>query len=96
MPTFEEVLKEATQDGRVCPQPSQWSEFWQMLPDKKRNGAGWEPPLPLILAAWHDTPHLIKAIRFREHIKWAADHDALDAAYAFISKLNPEDWFYGR
>jgi hypothetical protein len=30
--------------------------------------------LPLILAAWLDTPVLAKMKRLREHIEWARDH----------------------
>jgi hypothetical protein len=63
MVMLDEVLKEANRDGRICPQPTKWNELWEMLPNKKRKGAGWEPALPLILAAWHDTPYLSKISR---------------------------------
>ena len=38
-----------------------------MLPDRRREGSGWEPPLPLILAAWHTTSALSKMLRLEEH-----------------------------
>jgi len=55
---------------RVCPQPRLWSKLYDMLPQKKRVGLGWDPSLPLILAAW-DTPAFMKQLRLEEHIKWA-------------------------
>jgi len=54
--------------NRVCPMPPLWHRLWEMLPNRTRVGAGWQPPLPLILAAWHDTPAM----------QWAAQHGAPD------------------
>ncbi len=55
------------QKGRICPQPTQWNELYELLPDKRSVGVSWEPPLPFILAAWWDTPLLLKVMRFREN-----------------------------
>jgi hypothetical protein len=96
MATLDEVLAESTKGGRICPQPNKWNELWELLPNKQRKGAGWEPSLPLILAAWHDTPHMMKIIRFQEHIRWAATHGKLDQIYDFITSLKPEEWYLGK
>ena len=61
------LLEYVRADGRVCPNPQEWQALWEMLPDKKRVGAGWAPPLPLILAAWSG-PALTKILRLEEHI----------------------------
>jgi hypothetical protein len=45
-------------NDRVCPLPPFWNRLWEMLPDRAQVGAGWQPPAPLILAAWHDKPRL--------------------------------------
>ncbi len=95
VPTLDHVLEEAKRDARVCPQPLKWKELWEMLPAKRRKGAGWEPPLPLILAAWHETPHLSKLIRLQEHIRWADLHGVLPEVYDFLKSLNKDDWYYG-
>lgn len=87
------LLKYVKADGRVCPIPDRWSELWDMLPDKKKIGSGWEPPLPLILAAWN-SPHLMKILRLEEHIHYAAEHGALDEVNSFLRNLKPEQWFY--
>ena len=95
MATLSEVIKEIQKDGRVCPQPSKWQELWEMLPNKKRKGVRWEPPLPLILAAWDDTPAISKKIRIHEHIRWAKKHGVLDTVYEFLKSLKKDDWYYG-
>ena len=56
--------------------------------------AGWQPPLPLILAAWHDTPMMLKMLRLAEHIEWAAQHGALVLVASFLRGLREEDWFH--
>lgn len=81
-------------NDRVCPLPRLWNELWEMLPDRKRAGSGWIPPLPLILAAWHDTPAMLKMLRLTEHIERAAQHDALASVDSFLRKLREEDWHH--
>ncbi len=94
MPTLEDALAEAAKNKRVCPQPSRWNELYELLPNRQRSGGGWEPALPLILAAWHETPALMKALRLREHLEWAADHDALAQVHSFMTSLPESEWFH--
>lgn len=92
--TLEEVLAEAKKHKRICPLPQKWNELYKILPDKKRKGNGWEPALPLILAAWWDTPAMLKMIRLQEHIEWASEHGALDAVRDFLMNLKEEEWHH--
>lgn len=92
MVTLEEVLAEAQKNNRVCPQPQKWQHLYDMLPGKKRKSVGWEPALPLILAAWWDTPAMSKMLRLREHIEWAAAHGCLAEVYAFLLELPEDQW----
>ena len=62
--------------------------------DRTRTGNGWQPALPLILAAWHDTPALLKMLRLAEHIEWAAQHSALEKVARFLRELREEDWHH--
>ncbi len=94
MATIEEALIEIQKNNRVCPQPKKWQELYEMLPEKKRKGAGWEPALPLILAAWWDTPALQKMLRLREHIEWASMHGCLDQVFSFLCELTEEQWHH--
>jgi hypothetical protein len=90
------LLEYVKADGRICPMPDSWNQLWEMLPDKKRVGMGWEPSLPLILAAWWDTPLLAKILRLAEHIRYAAEHGVLDEVDVYLRGLKPEQWFYGK
>jgi hypothetical protein len=94
MITLQQVLDEAGKHNRVCLQPRKWNELYEMLPDKKRKGIDWEPALPLILAAWWDTPAISKMLRLREHIHWAADHGRLTDIYDFLQALPEGDWHH--
>lgn len=92
--SFDSLWSYCTANNRVCPMPQRWAELFEKLKEKKRVGYGWEPALPLILAAWHDTPTLQKVVRFREHIEWARDHGQLDEIGTFLRGLKEEDWFH--
>lgn len=72
--------------------PSQWKALWEMLPNRKAAGGGWEPALPLILAAWHDTPALLKMLRLKEHIDWAEKQGVLDEVDSFLRSLPESEW----
>lgn len=63
-----------------------------MLPGRHGVGSGWDPPLPLILGAWHDTTGLEKMLRLREHIEYAASNGALDAVDRFLRGLEDVEW----
>jgi len=78
----------------VCPQPQRWNELWELLPERRRVGAGWEPALPLILGAWWHTSDAEKRSRFLSHICWAAEHGALSKVASFIKSLGPEQWHH--
>jgi len=77
---------------RVCPQPTKWNELWEMLPDRRRRGSGWEPPAPLILATWWDTPILAKVLRLREHLEWAHAKGVLPQVDAYIRSFSESEW----
>jgi len=86
------LLEYVGSNGRVCPQPQNWNELWELLPNRRRVGSGWEPPLPLILAAWWTTPALSKMLRLQEHIRYAAEHGAIAQVDAFLRGLAEEEW----
>lgn len=92
--TVASLIAYCRENERVCPQPKIWHQLWEMLPDRKQVGAGWQPPLPLILAAWDETPALPKMVRLAEHIEWAHKHNILPAIAAFLRDLREEDWYH--
>ena len=92
MTTFEELMVEAGKDRRVCPQPMVWNRLWELLPNRRRSGIGWEPPLPLILAAWWETSDSDKRNRFHSHLRWASEHGAIEPIANLLSNMKAEDW----
>ena len=81
-------------NGRVCPLPDRWNELWKMLPSRRRVGNGWEPPLPLILAAWWNTPALMKIVRLEEHIQYAEAHGVLVDIDRYLRRLPEDEWVH--
>ena len=92
--TVETLVAYCREGHRVCPLPPLWNRLWEMLPNRKRVGTGWQPSPPLILAAWHDTPAMLKMLRLVEHIEWAEQHGALESIARFLRELREEDWFH--
>ena len=89
---LDELLNYVRGNGRVCPLPQRWNELWEMLPQRRRVGNGWSPELPLILAAWWDTPMLLKVLRLREHIEHANQQGVLAEVDAFLRALPETEW----
>jgi hypothetical protein len=92
--TVEALLAYCRANDRVCPLPQKWNQLWEILPDRRRVGTGWEPALPLILAAWHETPAILKMVRLSEHIGWAEKHGGLDEVGAFLRALAESEWHH--
>lgn len=74
--------------------PQRWNKLWELLPNRRRVGSGWEPPVPLILAAWNESSVLEKIIRLAAHIEWADRHSVLDSVSAFLRALREDEWFH--
>jgi hypothetical protein len=91
---LESVLTYCKDNKRVCPMPQSWVKLYELLPNRRRAGAGWEPPLPLILAAWDDTPALLKMLRLVEHVEWAAQHGAMPQVASFLTQLPEDSWLH--
>jgi hypothetical protein len=92
-----ELLAFCQNRGRFCPQPQPWNRLWEMLPNRKQKpSGGWNPPLPLILAAWSDTTGLEKMLRLRAHIEWADAHGAIDDVGTYLRGLTEEQWFHDK
>jgi len=51
-------------------------------------------PLPLILAAWHESTEVEKKLRLTAHIEWAEEWGALETVEAFLYSLEENQWFH--
>jgi len=91
-PLLASLLEYVKAQDRVCPMPIRWNELWQMLPGRQRRGSTWEPPPPLILAAWWDTPSFAKMERLAEHINYASAHDVFVDVDRFLRALPESEW----
>jgi hypothetical protein len=81
-------------NNRVCPRPIQWDELWKLLPDRKRDGFGWQPPIPLILAGWWESDNSEKQRRLFDHIQWAYDHGILEKVDRYLRSLSEDQWHH--
>lgn len=90
------LLEYVKADGRICPIRNYWDHLWEMLPDKRHIGRNWDPPPPLTLAVWWETPLLAKSLRLDRHIRYAAKHGVLDEVDSYLRGLKTEEWFYGK
>ena len=73
--------------------PQQWNHLFGMLKNKKQISAGgWEPALPLILAAWHDSTPIEKQLRFKEHLEWAKRQEQLEEIGLFLRSIPETQW----
>lgn len=91
--TFKTLWEYCIANNRLCPNPQRWNDLFAMLKNtKQKPSGGWEPSLPLILAAWHDTMPIDKQLRFKEHIQWASDNDQIDEVGKYLRSLSEADW----
>jgi hypothetical protein len=88
------VLKLCRENGRVCPQPQKWQQLWELLPDKRPIGVGWQPSLPLILGGWWHSSDEDKRQRLEAHIHWATEHGGLESVAELLRSLMEEDWHH--
>jgi hypothetical protein len=84
--SLEALMAYCHENGHICPMPPKWAALYEMLPSR--------PAVPLILGAWHDTSSFEKKQRLAEHIKWAAEHNALGRIEAYLRGLREEDWYH--
>jgi TPR repeat protein len=90
---FDTLWAYCTQKERVVPR--NWNKLYKMLANRRQlPSGGWEPALPLILAAWHETDADQKQQRFREHLEWAGSHGQLGKIGAYLRSLNEAEWFH--
>lgn len=88
----ESLIAYCRENNRACPMPQRWNTLWELL--QNPGGEHGLPPMPLILAVWHDTPAMLKMMRLTEQIEWAVTHGTLERVSAFLRQLPEADWFH--
>lgn len=93
METFETLWQFCTDSNRVI--PKDWNKLYGMLKNKKQKpSGGWEPSLPLKLAAWDVTMPLEKQLRFKEHIQWATNNGQIEEIASYLKSLPETEWYH--
>lgn len=92
--SLQDVIALASRNGRVCPQPSSWRRLYDLLPNTRRQGHGFVPAVPLILAPWWKGTDEQKAERLREHLEWASRHGVLDRVGKYLAGLPEQEWHH--
>jgi hypothetical protein len=89
---LELLIQYCQENNRICPMPDLWNKLWQMLPDKRRVGAGWQPPVPLILGGWWYSSATEKQRRLIEHLRYAESNGMLEQVDSFLRGLSENQW----
>ena len=89
----QDLLTESRKDGRICPQPTRWLEFYRVLQDNARGAA--LPAPPLTGSSWASSSPVAKRTTFQAHVQWAVDNGVNAPAYEFLSSLARSDWYHG-
>lgn len=92
--TAKSLIAYCLENSRVCPKPFLWHNLWELLPERRQIDAGWQPALPLILAAWAHTSNIEKMLRLAKHIEWAELHGSLPEVAAFLRNLAENEWHH--
>jgi hypothetical protein len=92
--TIEQAMAQARRNSRICPQPREWQQLYEMLPGKKQMSRGWEPQGPLTGSAWGVTTAVAKRMCLRDHLEWAESKGCLDEVFAFLKALPEESWHH--
>lgn len=90
----ESTLALVQKNDRVCPRPIHWVKLYRLLPGRHETPQGRVPPPPL-LETGENAPALLKILRLKEHIRWAAERGALAEVHRFLEQLREEDWLHG-
>jgi hypothetical protein len=88
-----ELMAEIRKEGRICPLPTRWLEFYRVLQDAAHGAA--LPAPPMSGSAWAANTPAAKRSCFAAQVAWAVEHGCVPQAYEFLSALPKSDWYYG-
>ena len=78
-----ELIAYSRENRRVCPVPEMWSRLYELLPERRRDGSGQEPPLLLILGAWWETGDDENRDSLELRLRWELSTARLEEQDAF-------------
>lgn len=90
---FDSLWGYCTANNSLVPMPPQWNNLFGMLKNtRQKPSGGWEPPLPLILAAWHHSMPIEKQLRFKGHLQWAQTEGQIEEICGYLRSLTETQW----
>jgi hypothetical protein len=90
----DELMIEARRNNRVCPRLDDWGKLYDMLPGKEVVDGKLLPPPPISPQAWRVTSAMVKRLCLRDHLEWAASHDAVVPVLIFLRGLPEANWLH--
>jgi hypothetical protein len=87
--TIDDVMLEARRGNRVCPRELPWQQLHAILKEASSDAPG-----PLVGSEYRRAAPLVKRLRVREQVEWAAHRGLLGEVYAFLSALPEAEWIH--
>lgn len=84
--SVQDVMAEARRHNRVCPREAEWQHLHVML--------GQEAPASLSGGELKRTPPLLRRIRLRDQVEWAAEKGQLLDVMDFLQRLREDQWMH--
>lgn len=84
--SVQEVMAEARRNNRVCPREHEWQELHAIL--------GPDAPAPLRGVEMKMTPPLLRRIRLRDQVEWAAQKGRVLEVMDFLQRLREDQWMH--
>jgi hypothetical protein len=88
--TVNDVMIEARRLNRVAPCEPRWQQLHVLL---QAAGRG-DPPPPITGVEATATPPLVKRIRVRDQVEWAAQNGLLESLFQFFTSLPENQWVH--
>lgn len=84
--SVQEVMAEARRNNRVCPKEHEWQQLHAIL--------GRDAPAPLAGVELKKTAPLLRRIRLRDQVEWAAQKGLLVDVMDFVQRLREDQWMH--
>lgn len=92
--TLSVIIQYCGLHGRVCPNPTEWSNFYMLLEQSAQASTQKPPPPPISNLSWSTISPRTKRMCFHAHIEWFNQHHLLDAAADFLVNLHESQWLH--
>jgi hypothetical protein len=83
------VMAEARRNNRVCPIEPEWRRLYALLASLAADA-----PPPMTGAEFRRSLPLVRRIRIRDQVEWAAQHGLLPELFSFIESLPEDHWVH--